>query len=126
FFQTNAFCAGGTFLANGDLLAVGGNGPLEWLDPSVTDGFDGIRYLTRSASNPALNGQSWREPGNKLASKRWYPSGRLLQSFSNSSKNLTEIMQFKCWQTAAYSVGCSLTIRVANTLTKIAKFSCSC
>ena len=46
-YKTNAFCAGGTFLANGDLISVGGNAPLEWLDPTVTDGLDGIRYLTR-------------------------------------------------------------------------------
>lgn len=76
--QTNAFCSGGTFLANGDFLAIGGNGPLDWLDPTVGNGFDAIRYLTRSSTNPSLNGQNWREPGNKLNSKRWYPSAQTL------------------------------------------------
>ncbi|KAI5845943.1 glyoxal oxidase [Tricharina praecox] len=77
-YKTNAFCAGGTFLANGDMLAIGGNGPLTWLDDSVSDGFDGLRFLTRSSTNAALNGQSWREPGQKLNSKRWYPSVQTL------------------------------------------------
>lgn len=73
-YGTNAFCAGGTFLADGRLLSVGGNGPLDWLDPTILDGFDAIRYLERSSTNPAYNGRSWSEPGYKLASKRWYPS----------------------------------------------------
>ncbi|RPA80933.1 galactose oxidase [Ascobolus immersus RN42] len=77
-YKTNAFCAGGTFLADGRLLAIGGNGPLDWLDPTVTDGFDGLRYIRRSASDASLNGQSWSEPGHKLASKRWYPSAQTL------------------------------------------------
>lgn len=77
-YKTNAFCAGGTFLANGTLLAIGGNGPLDWLDETVKDGFAGIRYLTRSSSNAALNGKSWVEPGNKLNTKRWYPSVQTL------------------------------------------------
>ncbi|KAI5777380.1 putative galactose oxidase [Geopyxis carbonaria] len=77
-YKTNAFCSGGTYLANGDVLALGGNGPLDWLDPTVADGFDGIRYLSRSSSQDRYNGQSWKEPGNKLASKRWYPSAQTL------------------------------------------------
>jgi hypothetical protein len=60
------------------MLTIGGNGPLLWLDPTVTDGFDGLRYLSRSSTNPSLNGQSWKEPGNKLASKRWYASAQTL------------------------------------------------
>lgn len=75
--QTNPFCSGGTYLANGDVLSVGGNGPLVDLDPTVGDGFNGIRYLTRSTSG-AGTGQAWREPGNKLASLRWYPSAQTL------------------------------------------------
>ncbi|KAF2839094.1 carbohydrate-binding module family 18 [Patellaria atrata CBS 101060] len=73
-YATNSFCAGGTFLADGTFLAVGGNGPLEDVDPTVTNGFDGIRYLRRSFDDASLNGQDWAEPGNKLASSRWYPS----------------------------------------------------
>ena len=46
--QSNPFCSGGTFLANGTLLSVGGNGPLTWLDPTIRNGFIGLRYLTRS------------------------------------------------------------------------------
>lgn len=77
-YKTNAFCAGGTFMADGTLLALGGNGPLDWIDPTVTDGFDGIRYIKRSATDASLNGQSWSEPGNKLNTKRWYPSVQTL------------------------------------------------
>jgi hypothetical protein len=42
---TNPFCCGGSFLADGRLVTVGGNAPLLWLDPTVEDGFDAIRYL---------------------------------------------------------------------------------
>lgn len=77
-YKTNAFCSGGIFLQNGDFVSLGGNGPLIWVDPTVTDGFDAIRYLTRSSSNAALNGQAWKEPGNKLASPRWYASAQIL------------------------------------------------
>lgn len=73
-YKTNAFCSGGSFLANGTLLNVGGNAPLTWLDPTVSDGFRGIRYLTRSASDASLDGQNWAEPGNQLNTARWYPS----------------------------------------------------
>lgn len=77
-YKTNAFCAGGAFLANGTLLAVGGNGNLSWLDPTVTDGWRGIRYLTRSASDNSSNGANWVEPGNQLDTARWYPSVQIL------------------------------------------------
>lgn len=77
-YKTNAFCAGGAFLANGTLLAVGGNGNLSWLDPTVTDGWRGIRYLTRSASDNSSNGANWVEPGNQLDTARWYPSVQTL------------------------------------------------
>jgi hypothetical protein len=73
-YNTNAFCAGGTFLADGRLVSIGGNGPLDWLDPTIGDGFNAIRYLKRPTNDAGFNGQSWREPGNKLASNRWYPS----------------------------------------------------
>lgn len=71
--DTNAFCSGGTFLADGRVVSLGGNGPLVDSDPSVGDGFDGIRYLSRPADG-SEDGNSWFEPGNKLASARWYAS----------------------------------------------------
>ncbi|KAH0257827.1 DUF1929-domain-containing protein, partial [Aureobasidium melanogenum] len=77
-YKTNAFCAGGSFLANGQFISLGGNGPLDFIDPTVGDGFDGIRYLTRSSSDASLDGQDWSEPGNKLSTKRWYPSVQTL------------------------------------------------
>ncbi|KAF8470060.1 glyoxal oxidase N-terminus-domain-containing protein [Kalaharituber pfeilii] len=77
-YSTNAFCSGGTFLANGDFISLGGNSPLTWLDPTVGNGLDAIRYLSRSSTNSALNGQYWKEPGNKLSSPRWYPSAQIL------------------------------------------------
>jgi Glyoxal oxidase N-terminus/Domain of unknown function (DUF1929) len=42
--------------------------------PSISDGFDGIRYLTRSSSSSEDDVESWIEPGNLLASRRWYAS----------------------------------------------------
>jgi hypothetical protein len=77
-YNTNAFCSAGTFLADGRVISVGGNGPLSYLDPTVSDGFDGIRYLERSATDQSLDGRSWSEPGNKLASKRWYASAQTM------------------------------------------------
>ncbi|TAQ89518.1 hypothetical protein B7494_g2162 [Chlorociboria aeruginascens] len=71
-YLTNAFCSGGSFLADGRVISVGGNAPLSFIDPNVGDGFTAIRYLDRSSSDASLNGQSWSEPGNKLASARWY------------------------------------------------------
>ena len=70
---TNVFCCGGTFLADGRVLTVGGNAPLLWLDPTVEDGFDAIRYL-----NSKDGTYQWSEPGNKLASKRWYASAQTM------------------------------------------------
>lgn len=70
---TNPFCCGGSFLADGRLLTAGGNAPLLWLDPTVDDGFDAVRYLSNE------NGTyQWKEPGNKLASNRWYASAQTL------------------------------------------------
>lgn len=77
-YETNAFCAGGIFLANGTLITVGGNGALPAIDPTVGSGFTGIRYLTRPATNSSFNGQSWVEPGNKLSTPRWYASAQIL------------------------------------------------
>lgn len=73
-YKTNAFCSGGSFLPDGTWISVGGNGPLLDIDPTVTDGFDAIRYIKRSASDASLNGQNWVENSNKLNSKRWYAS----------------------------------------------------
>lgn len=42
-YKTNAFCAGGSFLANGTLMSIGGNGPLNDTDDSILDGFQGLR-----------------------------------------------------------------------------------
>jgi hypothetical protein len=70
---TNTFCCGGTFLADGRLVTLGGNAPLLWLDPTVHDGFDAIRYLEAEGE-----GFQWSEPGNKLASKRWYASAQTM------------------------------------------------
>ena len=63
--STNPFCCGGSFLADGRLISLGGNGPLYHDDSSVGDGFDGIRYLVAYGDQT-----KWSEPGNKLASKR--------------------------------------------------------
>lgn len=80
-YRTNAFCAGGAQLANGIWISVGGNAPLTDVDPSVADGFDGIRYLRRSPADTSFDGQDWIEPGNKLASARWYPSLQTMVCF---------------------------------------------
>lgn len=77
-YKTNAFCSGGTFLADGTVISVGGNAPLTWLDPTIGDGFDAIRYLTRTATGDGDDGQNWSEPGNKLASARWYATAQTM------------------------------------------------
>ncbi|KAK9463832.1 glyoxal oxidase N-terminus-domain-containing protein [Lipomyces oligophaga] len=78
-YKTNAFCSGGAFLANGDFVSLGGNDALDWVDPTVGNGFDGIRYLKR-AMDGSNDGESWSEPGNKLNSDRWYASAITLAS----------------------------------------------
>jgi hypothetical protein len=70
---TNPFCSGGAFLPDGRIINVGGNGPLDFIDPTVGDGFEGLRYLSRPVDG-SQDGQSWVEPGHKLASARWYAS----------------------------------------------------
>ncbi|MCJ1337760.1 hypothetical protein MMC09_003043 [Bachmanniomyces sp. S44760] len=77
-YETNAFCSGGSFLPDGRWLSLGGNAPLDFIDPTVGDGFTAIRYLDRSSSDASLNGQSWSEPGNKLSSARWYASAQTM------------------------------------------------
>jgi hypothetical protein len=77
-YKTNAFCSGGSFLANGALVNVGGNAPLTWLDPTVGNGFRGLRYLSRSITDGVLHGQDWQEPGNQLDTARWYTCVQML------------------------------------------------
>ncbi|EEP75562.1 hypothetical protein UREG_00408 [Uncinocarpus reesii 1704] len=69
---------GGTFLSDGQVLSVGGNGPLKWMDPTVDDGFKGIRYLKRQFDDDRFDGGSWVEPGHLLSTSRWYPSVQTL------------------------------------------------
>lgn len=77
-YKTNAFCSGGIFLADGRFASLGGNAPLDFIDPTVGDGFKGIRFLTRSASDASLNGKAWNEPGTQLSTPRWYASVQIM------------------------------------------------
>jgi Glyoxal oxidase N-terminus/Domain of unknown function (DUF1929) len=77
-YLTNAFCSGGCFLPDGRVVSLGGNSPLPWVDSTVGDGFKAVRYLARSATDASLNGQDWSEPGNNLASARWYPTAQTM------------------------------------------------
>lgn len=77
-YKTNAFCSGGIFLADGRFVSLGGNAPLDFIDPTVGDGFKGIRYLKRSATDASLNGQAWDEPGSQLSTARWYASVQIM------------------------------------------------
>jgi hypothetical protein len=69
---TNPFCTAGAFLADGRLINLGGGAPS--VDPTVGDGYNAIRYL-EGLGGGAYN---WREPGNKMASNRWYASAQTL------------------------------------------------
>lgn len=80
-YKTNAFCSGGIFLADGRFASLGGNAPLEWVDPTVGDGFAGIRFLERKRDG-SMDGQDWVEPGTQLASKRWYASVQIMPDSS--------------------------------------------
>jgi hypothetical protein len=77
-YKTNAFCSGGIFLADGRFASLGGNAPLDFIDPTVGDGFRGIRLLKRSATDASLNGQAWDEPGTQLDTARWYASVQIM------------------------------------------------
>lgn len=55
-------------------IQKGGNAPLDFIDPTVGDGFKGIRYLSRSFSDASKDGSDWSEPGNQLSTARWYAS----------------------------------------------------
>lgn len=48
------------------------------MDPTVDDGFRGIRYLERRFDDDSFDGSSWKEPGHILSSPRWYPSVQVL------------------------------------------------
>ncbi|CAI6335865.1 unnamed protein product [Periconia digitata] len=77
-YKTNAFCSGGIFLADGRFASFGGNAPLDFIDPTVGDGFKGIRFLKRSATDGSLDGQGWDEPGSQLDTARWYASVQIM------------------------------------------------
>lgn len=77
-YKTNAFCSGGIFLADGRFVSLGGNAPLDFIDPTVGDGFKGIRFLKRSATDASLDGQAWNEPGTQLDTARWYASVQIM------------------------------------------------
>ncbi|RMZ72261.1 glyoxal oxidase [Pyrenophora seminiperda CCB06] len=77
-YKTNAFCSGGIFLADGQFVSLGGNAPLSFMDPTVGDGFRGIRLLKRSSSDASLDGQAWNEPGTQLDTPRWYASVQIM------------------------------------------------
>ncbi|CAO2657437.1 Nn.00g035630.m01.CDS01 [Neocucurbitaria sp. VM-36] len=77
-YKTNAFCSGGIFLADGRFASLGGNAPLDFIDPTVGDGFKGIRFLKRSSTDNSLDGQAWDEPGTQLDTARWYASVQIM------------------------------------------------
>lgn len=107
-YKSNAFCSGGAFLADGRWVSIGGNAPLTDLDPTVGDGFQGVRFLKRSATDASLNGQSWVEDQTKfkLNQPRWYasvqtmPDGRLfVVSGSKNGKDPTDARNNNCnWE----------------------------
>jgi hypothetical protein len=76
-YKTNAFCSGGIFLADGRFVSLGGNAPLDFIDPTVGDGFRGIRFLKRT-DDGKLDGQAWDEPGTHLDTPRWYASVQIM------------------------------------------------
>jgi hypothetical protein len=93
-YKTNAFCSGGIFLADGRFVSLGGNAPLDFIDPTVGDGFKGIRFLKRSATDASLDGKAWDEPGTKLDTARWYASVQIMpnnQIFVASGTVLTRL-----------------------------------
>ncbi|KAF1809892.1 glyoxal oxidase [Eremomyces bilateralis CBS 781.70] len=77
-YKTNAFCAGGIFLADGTFVSLGGNFPLTDIDPTVGDGFKAIRHLRRSLTDASLDGQNWIEGANQMSTGRWYASAQTL------------------------------------------------
>lgn len=75
-YKTNAFCSGGSFLADGTLVSVGGNAPLPDFDPTIGDGFKAVRFLKRTPVGTE-DGQSWIEDSHKLDTNRWYPTAQI-------------------------------------------------
>lgn len=74
-------------------MTMGGNGPLSWLDDSITDGFDALRYLR--LGKDAL----WQQKqGVHMDSRRWYPSVQTLSDgrifIASGSKNGMEIRNY--------------------------------
>ena len=59
----NAFCAAGTFIADGRVLSLGGSEFIGF-DDTIGNGYDAIRYLA------AGDDDGWLEPGYKLSSNR--------------------------------------------------------
>lgn len=57
YYQSNAFCSGGTFLADGRMISVGGNAPLTFVNAKILDGFRAVRFIQRSPTDPSLNGE---------------------------------------------------------------------
>ncbi|KAI4196460.1 MAG: hypothetical protein LQ346_003215 [Caloplaca aetnensis] len=73
-YSTNAFCSGGAFLADGRFVSIGGNAPLDFIDPTVGNGFKSIRFLDRPATR-TKDGQPWVEnTAVQITSERWYAS----------------------------------------------------
>lgn len=48
------------------------------MDPTVEDGFKGIRFLHRDINGSSFDGSDWEEPGTQMTSARWYPSCQIL------------------------------------------------
>ena len=59
----NAFCAAGSFIADGRVLSLGGS-ELIGFDDTIGNGYDAIRYLSTGVHD------GWNEPGYKLSSNR--------------------------------------------------------
>jgi len=70
--KSNSFCAGGTFLSNGTLLSIGGNG----VDRSGFDGINGlqaIRLFQPCDSDSGRKCEIYEDPSRiHMASPRWY------------------------------------------------------
>ncbi|KXS19925.1 hypothetical protein M427DRAFT_120307 [Gonapodya prolifera JEL478] len=70
--KTNPFCSGIGNLPDGRIISVGGS--LNYNDPMVASGYNGIRILTRPCDGAAVP-CDWQETDNlKLQSDRWYPT----------------------------------------------------
>ncbi|KZT42986.1 hypothetical protein SISSUDRAFT_1116679 [Sistotremastrum suecicum HHB10207 ss-3] len=71
---SNSFCAGGTFLSNGTLIDVGGNGVVSPQDED-TNGFQGLRIFEPCNDPNGAGCTVFDNPTTlKLAKSRWYPT----------------------------------------------------